>query len=1133
MTFEEILDQAIAMLQRRGRLTYSTLKRQFQLDNAALDDLKDELIYGQRLAADEGSRVLIWTGGTAVSPTLPPAAPPSASPGPPRATQAVPPLLDAERRQLTVLFCDLVDSTALSSQLDPEDLREVVRAYQSTSAEVIQHFDGHIAQLLGDGLLVYFGYPQAHEDDARRAVQTGLGIVEAIGTLNTRLEQEHGICLAVRVGIHTGLVVVGMMGEGRQEQLALGETPNVAARVQGLAVPDTVVISEATARLVRGYFIWQDLGPHAARGVPAPLQLYRVLQESGAQSRLDATMVRGLTPLVGREAEVILMLEGWRQVQDGLGHVVLLSGEAGIGKSRLVQVLKDRAAGESSRSIECRCLPYYQNSALYPMIAHLERALALHGEDAPSEKLRKLEGALAQHPWPLLQVAPLFAALLSIPLPEQYPPLMLTPQQQRQQTLEALLAWLLAEAGQQPVLFIVEDLHWVDPSTLECLSLLVDEGQTARLCSLFTFRPEFTPPWTPRAHLISIALSRLSPSQAEAMVERVTGGKALPAEVQRQIVAKADGVPLAVEELTKMVLESGILREQEDSYELTGPLPPLAIPATLHDALMARLDRLAPVKAVAQLGATIGRTFPYALLHAVAPFEEATLQTGLTQLVEAELLYQRGVPPQVTYFFKHALIQEAAYQSLLRSTRQQYHQRIAQVLEEQFPESVTTQPELLAQHYTEAGHTAKALHYWQRAGQQAVQRSSNLEAVQHLTQGLTLLTTLPETPVRAQQELDLRIALGPALTVTKGYAAPEVEQNYARARVLCTQVGDTPQLLPILGGLSSFYSSRRELLTGRELAERLYQLAQRGATPSPLLEAHDILGFALWLLGDYTVALRHCEEGIALLDSVTQRSLAFFQGDSPGMRCLGIAAIVLWCLGYPEQALLRIQEAQTLARELDHPNSLAFAHHLAALLYQRRREVHAVQAQAESVLTLATTHGFPIWMGYGACWRGWALAMQGAGEAGLALLREGLTALGAMGQALAQPLCLVLLAEAAGHVGQVEEGLHLLAEALAAFGERGDMLTEAYRLQGELLLRQHALDAVQADACFQQSIALARRQQAKSWELRAATRLSRLWQQQGKRAEAYELLAPVYGWFTEGFDTVDLQEAKVLLEALA
>jgi class 3 adenylate cyclase/predicted ATPase len=1137
--FVAVVDQVIALLRQRGRVTYRTLKLQFSLDDEQLATLKDELLYSQPQVVDDAGRGLVWTGDTGTPPDLSP----SSQPPVPDARQqgqtaqvapapVAPRSVDAERRQLTVMFCDLVDSTRLSGQLDPEDLREIVRAYQSACAEVIQRFDGHIAQLLGDGLLVYFGHPQAHEDDAKRAVQAGLGMVDAIRMLNTRLAHAHGIRLAVRVGIHTGLVVVGMMGEGRQEQLALGETPNVAARVQSLAAPDTVVISEATARLVQGYFTWQDLGTQAARGVSAPLQLYRVLQESGAQSRLDATMGRGLTPFVGREAEVTLLLERWCQVKNGLGHIVLLSGEAGIGKSRLVQVLKDQVAGESSRSIEYRCLPYYQNSALYPVIAHLQRALALHGEDTPSEKLHKLEGALAQYSLPLLQMVPLFAALLSLPLPEQYPPRTLTPQQQRQQTLEALLAWLLAEAGQQPVLFIVEDLHWIDPSTLEFLNLVVDQGPAARLYSLFTFRPDFTPLWTPRAHLTPLVLSRLSLSQAGAMVEGVTGGKALPAEVQRQIVAKTDGVPLAVEELTKMVLESGVLREQEDSYALTGPLPPLAIPATLHDALMARLDRLAPVKAVAQLGATIGRTFPYTLLQAVAPFEEATLQSGLKQLVEAELLYQHGVPPQATYLFKHALIQEVAYQSLLRGTRQQYHQRIAQVLEGQFPESLTTQPELLAQHYTEAGHTAKALHYWQRAGQQAIQRSANLEAVQHLTQGLTLLTTLPETPVRAQQELDLRISLGPALTVTQGYAAPEVEQNYARARALCAQVGDTPQLFPTLGGLSSFYSSRRELLTGRELAEWLYRLAQREAVPLPLLEAHDILGFALWLLGDYTAALRHCEEGIALIASVPQKALTFFQGDSPGMRCLGIAAIVLWCLGYPEQAVLRIQEAQTLARELDHPNSLAFAYHLAALLSQRRREAPAVQAQAEAVLTLATTHGFPIWMGYGACWRGWALAMQDAGEAGLTLLREGLTALGALGQALAQPLCLVLLAEAAGHAGQVEEARRLLAEALAAFGERGDMLTEAYRLQGELLLRQPASDAVQAEACFQKSLAVARRQQAKSWELRAATRLGRLWQQQGKRTEAYELLAPIYGWFTEGFDTADLQEAKALLEEL-
>ena len=982
MTFEEILDQAIAMLQRRGRVTYRTLKLQFTLDDEQLAALKEELLYAHPHVVDDAGRGLVWTGDTDTPPesSLSPQPPvPSAIQQGQRAPGALPPAAraapQAERRQLTVMFCDLVDSTALSSQLDPEDLREVVRAYQASCAEVIQRFDGHTAQLLGDGLLVYFGYPQAHEDDAQRAVRTGLGIVEALGTLNTRLEQEQGLRLAVRVGMHTGLVVVGTMGGGdRQEQLALGETPNVAARVQGLAAPDTVVMSEATARLVQGYFTWQDLGPHALRGVAVPLQLYRVLQESDAQSRLDVAIVRGLTPLVGREAEVALLLERWDQVKDGLGQVLLLSGEAGIGKSRLVQVLKDRVAGESATRIEYRCLSYYQHSALYPVIAHLQRALAWREEDAPAEKLRKLEGALTPYPLPLAAVVPLFAVLLSIPLTAQYPPLHLTPQKQRQKTLEALLAWLLAAAAQQPVLLIVEDLHWVDPSTLEFLSVVVNQGPTARLCSLFTVRPEFIVPWTNRAHLTPMALSRLSPSQAETLVERVAGGKALPGEVQRQIVAKTDGVPLAVEELTKMVLESGLLREQADHYALTGTVPPLAIPATLHDSLMARLDRLASVKAVAQLGATIGRTFPYALLHAVAPLEEATLQTGLRQLVEAELLYQRGVPPQATYLFKHALIQEAAYQSLLRSTRQQYHQRIAQVLAERFPAIAETQPELLAHHFTEAGLSGQAVDYWQRAGERASQRSANVEAIAHLTKGLKVLETLPEIPERTQQELHLQTTLGPALMATKGYTTPEVEQAYTRARELCRQLGETPQLFPALRGLWLFYIARAELQMARELGEQLLALAQSVQAPALLLIGHDALGVSLFYLGELAPAQAHLEQEITLYDPQQHRSLAFLYGQDPGVVCLSYAASALWLLGYPDQALKRSHEALTLAHELSHPFSQALALNFAALLHQDRREGQAAQERAEAVIALSHEQGFPFRVAWGTILRGWALA---------------------------------------------------------------------------------------------------------------------------------------------------------------
>jgi class 3 adenylate cyclase/predicted ATPase len=1071
-----------------------------------------------------------------------------------------------ERRQLTVMFCDLVGFTPLAERLDPEDLREVVQAYQQTCAEVIQRFEGHIAQLLGDGLLVYFGWPQAHDDDAQRAVQAGLGILEAMQTLNTRLERDKGLHLAVRVGIHTGLVVVGEMGGGgRQEQLALGDTPNLAARLQGLAAPDTVVISAATHRLVQGYFTAAALGPQVLKGVAAPVPVYRILRATAAQSRLDVAAATGLTPLVGRESEVALLLERWEQSQAGLGQVVLLSGEGGIGKTRLVEVLHQRVVSEDSPRLAFRCSPYHTNSAMYPVIEHLQRLLQFQREDSREVKLRKLEEALILEPSPptgervgvrgpdrqptlsltltlsqrereeRLEVVSLLAALLSVPIPEgRYPPLLLSPQQQRQRTQDALVAWLLAEAERQPVLAVWEDLHWVDPSTLELLGLVIDQAPTARLLTLVTYRPEFRPPWAPRSYLTQLTLGRLPRPQVETMVRQLTGGKPLPAEVLAQVIARTDGVPLFVEELVKMLLESGLVWEEADRYVLTGPLLPLAIPATLQDSLMARLDRLSTARAVAQLGAVLGREFAYELIQAVALMDEATVQRGLAQLVNAELLYQRGRPPQAQYRFKHTLIQETAYQSLLKSTRQQYHQRTAQVLVERFPETVETQPELAAHHYTEAGLNAQAVAYWQRAGQHALQSSANPEAVQHLTTGLALLAMLPETPVRAQQEIELQIALGPALTATKGQA-PEVEQTYARARELCRQVSETPQLFPTLRGLCWFYVSRGALQTARELAEQLLGLAQREAAPTPLLEAHNALGTTLFFLGEYAAAWTHLEQGVALTDPATQRAEVLRHDVVPGVTCLAFAAWALWCLGYPTQAVQRSHEALALAQELAHPQSLAQARHWAAFLHHRRREVPAVQVQADALLTLATAQGFPLFVGYGRCWRGWALAMQGHGAAGLAQLRQGLAALLAMGLTLSQPFCLVLLAEAAGHAGQVEEGLRLLAETLMALeaSGRGDLLAEVYRLQGALLLQQTAQDTTQAEASFQQALAIARRQQAKSWELRAAISLSRLWQQQGKREEARELLAPIYGWFTEGFDTADLQEAKTLLNELA
>ena len=680
----------------------------------------------------------------------------------------------------------------------------------------------------------------------------------------------------------------------------------------------------------------------------------------------------------------------------------------------------------------------------------------------------------------------------------------------------------------------MEDLHWVDPSTMEFLSLLVDQGPTARVLALFTFRPDFSPPWTGRSHLTQVTLPRLPRRQAAEMAGRVAHGKTLPAEVMEQVVARTDGVPLFVEELTKMVLESGLLQEREERYELTGPLPPLAIPTTLHDSLMARLDRLATVKTLAQLGATLGREFSYVLLQAVSPWDEETLRRGLHQLVEAEFLYQQGLPPEATYRFKHALIQETAYQSLLRSTRQQYHQRIAQVLEAHFPESGETQPELLAHHYTEAGLAEQAIGYWQRAGQQASDRSAYLEAISHLTTGLELLKTLPETPEHTQQALTLYIALGAALHITKGHAAPEVEHAYTQAHALCQQVGETPELVPVLFGLWRFYVARPQLHTARELGETLLRLAQHGDAPSLSVIAPYALGLTWFYLGALSAARQHLEEGIARYTPDQHHAPVFRMGQDPGVACRIYAALTLWLLGYPDQALARLHDALALAHALSYPYSLAFARCWAAFVSQFRRDVPAVHEQAEAAVTLSTEQGFPFWAAAGTIFRGWALAMQGQGEEGMAQVRQGIAAWRATGATLGVPYFCTLLAEVSVHLGHTEDGLQALAEAHALMEQHEERWWEAevYRLRGVLLLRQTGTPQAEAEAWLQRALDVARRQQAKSLELRAAMSLSRLWQQQGKRQEAYDLLAPIYHWFTEGFDTADLQDARVLLAEL-
>jgi predicted ATPase/class 3 adenylate cyclase len=1063
------------------------------------------------------------------------------------------------------MFCDLVNSTVLSGKLDPEELREVIRAYQGVCAVATHRFGGCIAQYIGDGLMIYFGYPQAHEDDAQRAVRAGLDIATEIPRLNAQLRQTvealYEVPLQVRIGIHTGLVVIGEMGFGekRDPMAIIGETPNIAARVQSIAAPNTVVISATTYQLIEGLFECSDLGPQPLKGVSRQVQVYCVVSESEAQSRFEVAASAGLTPLVGRKQEVGFLAKRWEKVKDGAGQVVLLRGEPGIGKSRLVRELRERVAQEDHRWLECRCSPYYQNSALYPVIELLQRLFQFSRDDSAQEKLNKLEGALVRHGFALEEGVPLLAALLSLPLLDRYRPLSLTPQRQRQKTLEVLLALLLEKAEKRPVLSVWEDLHWADPSTLELLSLLIDRMPTARILVLLSFRPEFHSPWATRSHLFQLMLSPLSRKQTETMVERVTGGKHLPPGVLKELIAKSDGIPLVVEELTKTVLGAAV-----DTHGQ--PYLSTMIPPTLHDSLTARLDRLGTAKEIAQLGATLGREFTYELLQAVAPADEANLQRALAQLVDAEVLYRRGLPPQARYFFKHALIQDAAYESLLKSQRRQYHKQIAEVLQERFPENVEAHPELLARHYTEAGLAEQAIPYWQRAGQRAIERSANQEAINHLTKGLELLKTLPDTPERAQQELLLQTTLGSVLMATKGFAAPEVEKGFTRARELCRQIGEVPQLFPVLRGLASFYSVRPDYKTSQELGEQCLRLAQLQQDPLLLLGAHMELGATLFYVGEFTQALKHLEQGITLYDPEKHRSHAFLYGQDFGVSCLSRASHVLWFLGYPDQALKKSQEALALAQELSHPFSLAYTLVFAALLWQLCRNGQAAQEQAEAAVTLSTDQGFPNWVASGIILRGWALATQGQAAGEIAQMLQSLAAWRAAGAESALPYFLALLAETYEKGGQPTEGLSVLAEALAIAHTNGEHCYEAelYRLKGQLTLQQFQVSGfkfqvsenqkskiksqkskiadprpltpdpqAEAEGCFLKAIEIARRQQAKSLKLRAVMSLSRLWLSQGKKEEARKLLAEIYGWFTEGFDTADLQEARALLEEVS
>jgi class 3 adenylate cyclase/predicted ATPase len=1028
----------------------------------------------------------------------------------------------AERRQLTVMFADLVGSTALSARLDPEELRDVIGTYHRCCAEVITSSGGFVAKYLGDGVLAYFGYPQAHEEDAEQAVRAGLALIEAVAKLDGL-----STSLRVRVGIATGLVVVGdLLGEGAaQEQTVIGETPNLAARLQGLAEPNTVVIAESTRRLLGGLFDYRDLGALPVKGIDNPVHVWRVLSASTVGSRFEALRAVS-TPLIGREEEIALLTRRWEQAKAGDGSVVLIVGEPGIGKSRIAQTLLEQLGKEPHTRLRYFCSPHHQHSALYPSITQLEQAAGFRREDTAEARLDKLVAVLTLANNELSEAVPLLADLLSIPTGDRYPPLNFTPKKRKEKTLHVQVAQVEGLVARQPVVMLWEDIHWSDPTTLESLDLLIDRAATLRVLMILTFRPEFTPPWVGRPHVTLLSLNRLPPRDRTEMITHLTGGKTLPREVADQIVDRTDGVPLFIEELTKSVIESGWM---------TGRGEHLAIPTTLQASLLARLDRLAPTREVAQIAATLGRQFSYELISAVADMPAARLEDALEQIIRAELVFRRGTPPDATYTFKHALVQDAAYSTLLRPRRQQLHGRIAATLERQFPEIAAAQPELLAHHCTRAGLIEKGVAYRHQAARRAMARSAMIEAVAQLAQGLELLADLPAGDARDQLELDVQVALGAAFAATKGFAALEVGRAYERARELCRQRADHPELPAVLYGLYVYHLHRSGVHAGYEVAEELVGLAERRQDPTACAVGHRSLGNCELHRGNQQRALVHFDRALAFSDQADRRSPMFLFGSDIRVASLNFIPLLLVWRGEVDQAIARSRAAFAAAQELGDAYTLSHVLHLNCWLHQHLDDSKTVRERAEAAMKLTAEHGFLLWGDCAAFWSGWALAAAGEVTAGSAQMRSVIAANRGRGVVNQVPFLLGLLADIRTQAGEPTEARDLLTEALRIVDRTQERWFEAElrRLRAEALLASSPSDSAEAEASLSHALAVARDQEARFWELRVATSMARLWRDHDKRIEARDLLAPIYRCFTESFETRDLKEAAALLAELA
>lgn len=1056
-----------------------------------------------------------------------------------------------------MLFCDIVGSTRLAESLDPEVLNRVTRDYYDYCAAAIRRFDGIIANYMGDGVMALFGYPHAHEDDAERAIHAALSVVRTLDTSGGSTK----MCVRVRIGIATGVVVVGEDGTGAltKEKAVVGEAPNFAAHLQAAAKPNTVLISAATRGLVGDVFVLEELKLRNMKGARGEVTAWRVIDEKVAPSRFAAHVI-SLTKFVGRDDEVGLLLDRWERASRESGQVVLLAGEAGIGKSRIAETFHQLIA-ESPRAVRrYQCSPYYIDSALYPVISQIEQAAGLDVRDRPWLKLEKLEAFLKRSSARPDELIPLFAALLSTPVGDRYPPADPDPQVRKERTLHALLDELEGLTLEAPLLIMLEDAHWADPTTIELFSRLIVRIPEMRILLIVTHRPDCTLPWVSQSHITALLLNRLERHQCHDLVESIARHKALPAEVMDQILAKSDGVPLFVEELTKTVLESGLLREQEAAWALAGPLPPVAIPTTLRDSLVARLDRLAAVKEVAQIGAAIGREFTCDLLAAVSGLRELDLWDALDKLAAAELVFSRGMPPTASYVFKHALVQEAAYESLLKSRRQQLHAQIAKVLETRFPEVAETQPEVVAHHYTRAVLTEvvaeswseaaahaigglddpktvrlieKATGYWGRAGRKSIAQSAMVEATSHFRKGLDLLATLPASVQRWRLELDLQCGLSAALLASRGHGAPEVGEVYARARVLGELLGDAEALVPILGGQFSFHLQRGEYAAGRRIAETLLRLADKQNQPASRVVGHRAMGVCMHQVGAFASAAAHFERVLDLYLPELHQSIGAVAGFDPRAAALRYLAFGQFIRGHPDRAMSSMTKMMRWSEMLGHPYIMVHALNWASSFHLLRGNPEAALDPLQKLFAL-TEPRFPLWLALGQINRGLLLAESGEQAEGLALGRKGFAAMMAIGSTWNQTYYRGLLAQICEYAAQPDEAMDELATALSIAEETSERWfePELHRLMGEWLLCHRPAARADAEARFRRAIGVAQEQEAKTWELRATMSLSRLWRDDGKHSEALALLAPLYGWFTEGIDLPDLRAARTLLRQL-